>query len=626
MKIHLTTGPMIQINTPYPATAYLAGFLLREGHEVSQSDPAIDLVESIFTAKFLKKLLLAAKSVPKAHRNEGLNFFIKNASSYQKTAPQAFSYLRGKGPITLPKLPRGPRFRHLDTAQGSPNLAYENLDKEAKSRHLASLFLDDIADYIRDCADPDFAFARYGERLSASQADFSPLLKRLQDKFLEGPSLIDQEIDIIAKTLLKRYQPEVLGISIPFSGSLYGGLRIAKIFKQFSPDTIIVMGGGYPSTELRALRDPRIFKFVDYICLDDGERPLQMLLEQLQDKTKPLLRTFRLSSKNQVEYLSTPTERDIDFYALPPPDYTDLNPRRYVRMLESLNPVQQLWTDQFWNKLTLAHGCYWQKCSFCDTSLDYIKRYQMPPVQVLVERIKSVMAQTGINGFHFVDEAAPPKILAELSRELIKQKIKIRWWGNIRFDKSFTPELTELMKNAGCIAVTGGLEVASPRILKLINKGVSIEQVARVTKNFTDQNIFVHAYLMFGFPSQTSQETVDSLEVVRQLFQNNCIASAFWHRFAATVHSPIGKAPEKFGIKILPPRIPKSGLFAQNDLPFIDSLKTPHEMLGQGLHYATYNYMLGIGLDFPVTEWFTKKISPATVPPDLIRLALANPL
>ena len=83
------------------------------------------------------------------------------------------------------------------------------------------------------------------------------------------------------------------------------------------------------------------------------------------------------------------------------------------------------------------------------------------------------------------------------------------------------------MSKSGCIAVTGGLEVASDRLLAKMKKGVDIAQVTRVTNNFSENNIMTHAYLMYGFPIETEQETIDSLEEVRQLFERNCIQSAY---------------------------------------------------------------------------------------------------
>ena len=219
-----------------------------------------------------------------------------------------------------------------------------------------------------------------------------------------------------------------------------------------------------------------------------------------------------------------------------------------------------------------------------------------------------------------MDEAAPPALLRSLAQKLIEKNIVISWWGNIRFEKNFDRELTSLMARAGCIAVTGGLEVASERVLKLINKGVSLETVAKTTRAFFDAGVQVHAYLMYGFPTQTVQETVDSLEVVRQLFENGCLHSAFWHRFAATVHSPVGLNPQAFKIRLLDS---VASSFAQNDVPFEDPTGVDHDLLGRGLRKALYNYMHGFLIDADVREWFDTKVPRPKIASGHIRRLLA---
>jgi hypothetical protein len=173
--------------------------------------------------------------------------------------------------------------------------------------------------------------------------------------------------------------------------------------------------------------------------------------------------------------------------------------------------------------------------------------------------------------------------------------------GQCALREDLHPELAQLLADSGCIAISGGLEVASDRLLALMKKGVSVEQVARVTKGFADAGVLVHAYLMYGFPTQTLQDTIDALEYVRQLFDNGCIHSGFFHRFACTVHSPVGQHPEDYGITLLP--LPE-GRFAKNDVGFIDPTGTDHDALGRGLKKAIYNYMHGIGLDEDVRAWF----------------------
>ncbi|WP_288013259.1 radical SAM protein, partial [Diaphorobacter sp.] len=277
-------------------------------------------------------------------------------------------------------------------------------------------------------------------------------------------------------------------------------------------------------------------------------------------------------------------------------------------------------SDGRWNKLTVAHGCYWKKCSFCDVNLDYIGRYEGASAQVLADRIAASVAEPGQTGFHIVDVAAPPRALKALALEVSARGTGISWWGNVRFEKTFTPELAELLADAGCIAISGGLEVASDRLLGLMKKGVSVDQVARVTRAFSDAGILVHAYLMYGFPSQTVQDTVDALEYVRQLFENGCIQSGFFHRFACTVHSPVGQNPEEYGVTLAP--LPPGG-FAKNDVAFIDPTGVDHDALGAGLKKAIYNYMHGIGLEQDVRMWFPFHVPKTTVRRDRIARALA---
>ena len=380
----------------------------------------------------------------------------------------------------------------------------------------------------------------------------------------------------------------MVGISAPFPGNVYGAFRLARAIKQARPSARLILGGGYVNTELRDLREPRVFDSFDYVTLDDGERPLLSLLRHLRhveqrgsrdvDGPPPLHRTF-VRENGRVVLKTDASARDVPHTETGTPTYAGLPLDRYVSLFEMLNPMHRLWSDGRWNKLTLAHGCYWKKCTFCDVSLPYIGRYEAASADLIVDRVEQLVAETGETGFHFVDEAAPPAMLRALSERLLARGVAITWWGNIRFEKTFTPALCELMARAGCIAVTGGLEVASNRLLALMQKGVTVEQVARVTRAFTDAGVMVHAYLMYGFPTETEQETVDALERVRQLFDAGCIQSAFWHRFAATVHSPIGLQPKKYGIRVFKERAP----FARNELPFEDPTGTDHDLLGEGL-------------------------------------------
>jgi hypothetical protein len=323
-----------------------------------------------------------------------------------------------------------------------------------------------------------------------------------------------------------------------------------------------------------------------------------------------LVRTWYVENHKIIK--TTNNKEDVAFKTLRGPTFDGLDLNRYIPMLEMPNPMHRMWSDFRWNKMILAHGCYWKKCTFCDVSLDYIDRYEPTRVETLIDNIECIVSETKQSGFHFVDEAAPPALVRSMSEKLLEKNLKITWWGNLRFDKQFE-KLAPLMADSGCVAVTGGLEVASPRILSMINKGVSIEQVARVTKSFTENGIYVHSYLMYGFPTQTIAETVDSLEVVRQLFLNECIQSAYWHRFMCTAHSPVGLNPDQFKIKLKPIQIPKEGLFAKNTIYYTDPTQPDLGMLGDALRKAVYNYMHGLGLEEDVRAWFDGDVPKTTI-------------
>jgi radical SAM superfamily enzyme YgiQ (UPF0313 family) len=609
---------MVQLNTPYPATAYLMGFLrLRAaelGLELTQADASLTLFLRLFSAPLLartasvlrQRARTAAKRAPVP---PSIAHFLKHAKRYVDTVGPAIRFLQRRDPslafriVGRAFLPEGPRFEHLSPpATGEPAAfdeqllsAFGTLGTTEQARYLASLYIDDLADVWRIGIDPRFELARYGERLAASATSFEPLHEALTGE----PTLVDTTLDELTRELIAQ-PPDVVAVTAPFPGNVYGAFRMARTIRAAVPKTTLILGGGWVNTELRSLRDPRVFDYFDYVTLDDGERPLLNLLMRLRGRQAALVRTY-VRKGSEVVLENDLTQHDFPQRATGIPTYDGLPLGEYVSIMEMLNPMHRLWSDGRWNKITLAHGCYWKKCSFCDVSLDYIGRYDRPGEDIVMQRIRALIAETHESGFHLVDEAAPPAGMRALAKRLIDEKLSITWWGNIRFEKTFTPELCRLLAAAGCVAVSGGLEVASDRLLELMQKGVTVEQVARVTCAFRDAGIMVHAYLMYGFPTETAQDTIDALERVRQLFVAGCIQSAYWHRFAATAHSPIGLHPEEYGITLRPP---PNVTFAHNDIEFEDPVGTDHDFLGSGLRKALYNYMHGVGLDADVRGWF----------------------
>ena len=619
-KILLITPPLTQLNTPYPATAYIKGFLTGRGYAVMQADLGLQLVLRLFSVDGLKRVF-AEIEAGDFDLSDNARRMLRLQNRYLATIAPVVRFLQNKDLTLAPRichgrfLPEASRFdsvADLETAFGTMGLTDQ-------ARHLATLYLEDLADLIKETVGPHFGFSRYAEKLALSATSFEPLHEALQAPANLLDTLLLEELD----ALVARVHPDVVGFTVPFPGNLYGALRLAHRIKETRPETRTVMGGGYPNTELRTIQEPRFFDCIDFLTLDDGEGPWLRLFDFWAGEIaqSELQRTFLRDEAGRVQYFNHP-HPDVPHHEVGTPDYSDLLLTDYLSVLEVLNPMHRLWSDGRWNKLTVAHGCYWKRCSFCDVTLDYISRYETAPATLLVDRIEQIIAQTGQTGFHFVDEAAPPLALRDLAVELLRRRVAITWWGNIRFEKTFSPDLCRLLAASGCIAVSGGLEVASDRLLALMEKGVTIAQVARVADGFTQAGIMVHAYLMYGFPTQTAQETIDSLEIVRQLFAAGVVQSGYWHRFSMTAHSPVGKDPARYQVAAVGP---EPAGFAWNDLWHDDPLGTDHEAYGPGLAKSLYNYLHGVALDEPLNFWFDFKTPKTTTPRQLVPQALQAP-
>jgi hypothetical protein len=620
----LITPPFTQLNTPYPATAYLKGFLNTKNISAFQMDLGMEVILKLFSKDNLQQLFKFTFennkiSSPNAQRIYALK------EAYLQTIDDVISFLQGRNQTLARQictenfLPKAARFTALDDM----DWAFGTMGVQDKAKHLATLYLEDISDYIIECADENFGFSRYAERLGRSANDFEEIHNFLQKEttYIDGITLQ------ILSDRVKEIQPKLVCISVPFPGNLYSAFRCAQYLKKHYPEIKIAMGGGFPNTELRTLKEPRVFDYFDFITLDDGELPIEILVSNIlnPEPENPnhnfYKRTF-LRENGEVIYNNFSLRTDSKQSELGTPDYSDLLLDQYISVIEIANPMHSLWSDGRWNKLTMAHGCYWGKCTFCDISLDYIKVYEPIAAKILVDRMEEMIAQTGEKGFHFVDEAAPPALMRAIAIEIIKRKLTVTWWTNIRFEKSFTKDLCVLLKSSGCIAVSGGLEVASDRLLALIDKGVTVEQVAKVTRHFTNADIMVHSYLMYGYPTQTIQETVDSLEMVRQMFEIGILQSGFWHQFALTAHSPVGLNPAAFGV--IPNQ--KNITFANNDIEFKDKTGINHEKFSFGLKKSLFNYMHGICFEFPLQDWFDFKIPRTTIKKDFIQNCLSTDL
>lgn len=605
----LLTPPFTQINTPYPATPFLKKYLTHSGYSVRQKDFGIDLILKLFSKRGLQDIF---RRMDQSHADSRLpqsNKILNSADRYISTIDSVIRFLQYRDPTLALRICRGGFLPSGTRIDAHPE--YEEEFGESgvldKAKYICTQTLNDLSDLIRNELSPHFGFSTYAEKIALSATSFDVIEKEFRRK----KDIIDEYLEHLVEKKMREVAPSVVGVTVPFPGCLLGALKITRKIKTLKPDTKTVLGGGYVNTELRELQDTRVFQYVDYIALDSGETILEDLIRLNRGGISPgELKNVFFKTEEGVSIIRSESNGDCGSDDPGVPDYSDLNLQDYLSVVDILNPMHRLWNDGRWNKLLLARGCYWHKCAFCDTSLPYIKAYEPASAEKIVNCVKNIVKETGQTGFHFVDEAAPPKTLKHSALELLKRDLHITWWTNIRFEKVYSPDLCRLLAASGCIAVAGGLETVSDRLLKLMNKGISIRQSIHTLYNLVRSGIMVHAYLMYGFPTQTELETIDSLNLVRQYFDQGLIRSAFWHQFSATAHSEIGKNPGRFEISITGPE--KHG-FAWNDLTHADPKGCSHDRFSDGLRKALYNYIHGIGLDYPLDSWFDFEIPESSI-------------
>lgn len=665
--------PLVQLNTPYPSGAYLLDFFnsLYEEKNVKGRVEWFDLSNSffhkifckhgiahIFNSTFEKALKLSSQYESQGDDNTAFHLrrFISQkefwinwideiiaivCSSNSKISGREFAHEF----IRSAHVPRGMRVENF----------LSNLNRDVSTddaQILSSLALADLADYITMVYDQNFALIRYAEHLATSTAEFSETIEGLK-----APSLNDFYKPLLLEKIASyKNEPTLYCISVPFPGCFESALFSADLIrKECGDNAIIIFGGGYVNTELREISEKGIFDYCHILSYDKGYGSYIRLFDEfinaacgIEDEKqcfnlKEAFESIFDSRKfYNFSYLKNgsviiPLEKENEEYKVLykkeheyirkiTPDYSHIDFTKYPRLADDTNPMHRIWNDGAWLKAYIAHGCYWHRCAFCDTTLDYVKDYCLTDINSLYDSLCVQAEKTGVHGIHFVDEACPPVALQNfaLKNMAVKSsnKIPLTYWGNIRFEKSFDRDLADLLSAGGLTAVSAGIEIATGNGLSAVNKGTDMENIVNACCAFKEAGILIHSYMIFGFWSQSVQDLIDSMETLRQLFGAGLLDSAFWHKFTLTLHSTVyeeykkGKYPE---LKILPQ---KKTQFAKNDLHFEGEEKS--EKFSAPLNAALELWMHGEKLSKPVESYFPFKMPKPSIAKDYIASLIAK--
>lgn len=665
--------PLVQLNTPYPSGAYLLDFFnsLYEEKNVKGRVEWFDLSNSffhkifckhgiahIFNSTFEKALKLSSQYESQGDDNTAFHLrrFISQkefwinwideiiaivCSSNSKISGREFAHEF----IRSAHVPRGMRVENF----------LSNLNRDVSTddaQILSSLALADLADYITMVYDQNFALIRYAEHLATSTAEFSETIEGLK-----APSLNDFYKPLLLEKIASyKNEPTLYCISVPFPGCFESALFSADLIrKECGDNAIIIFGGGYVNTELREISEKGIFDYCHILSYDKGYGSYIRLFDEfinaacgiedekqcfnLKEAFENIFDSRRFYNFSYLKNGSViiPLEKENEEYKVLykkeheyirkiTPDYSHIDFTKYPRLADDTNPMHRIWNDGAWLKAYIAHGCYWHRCAFCDTTLDYVKDYCLTDINSLYDSLCVQAEKKGVHGIHFVDEACPPVALQNfaLKNMAVKSsnKIPLTYWGNIRFEKTFDRDLADLLSAGGLTAVSAGIEIATGNGLSAVNKGTDMENIVNACCAFKEAGILIHSYMIFGFWSQSVQDLIDSMETLRQLFEAGLLDSAFWHKFTLTLHSTVyeeykkGKYPE---LKILPQ---KKTQFAKNDLHFEGEEKS--EKFSAPLNAALELWMHGEKLSKPVESYFPFKMPKPSIAKDYIASLIAK--
>ena len=641
--------PLLQLNSPYPSGAYLTAFFKNEGCDAHWIDLSIRLFYELFSRSGLTRLFelsekralqLADEAEAKGDDNTAFNLrrYISQKEAWIEWIDFITSVLSGGGArekehqfLYSPFAPRGNRMENY-LSEVSESGREPTVDDV---RFLCSFALADLSDYITVAFDSQFSLVRYAESLTVDSRTFSDFEKQIDSPVMEHfyKPVLDELF--CADSLVKPGNDNcvLICISIPFAGTFLPALYTARWFKQqFGEKVFVCIGGGFVNTELREANDPALAKYIDAISYDRGYGSYHALLSlsscdkltlsSLTGQSLYKLRLFTSQADGSVK-ITEPLWQDAGLEKYENqitskivPDYSDIDFSIYPRMCDDTNSMHRIWTDGTWIKAYLAHGCYWHRCAFCDTSLDYVCGYKPTDIEPLFNGLLKTAREKGLYGIHFVDEALPPVALKKFALLNARAGNPLYFWGNVRFEKTFTKDLAAFLSYCGLGGVSAGIESATGTGLESINKGTDIASITRACCAFKEAGILVHAYMIYGFWNDTPQSIIDSMETLRQFFAAGLLDSAFWHKFVLTRNSTVYNQWKKDGTLHLVSREESSSAFARNNLHFKGEEK--FNKFGSPLEVALNSWMHGNRLEQKIQKWFDFPVPQPTVPRNFI--------
>jgi hypothetical protein len=330
--------------------------------------------------------------------------------------------------------------------------------------------------------------------------------------------------------------PGLVGISVTATSQVMPAFTLARLLKEVNRDIHITMGGSVFTKLIDNLQENHtLFELVDSFIVFEGEHAILELIEQIDGK-RDFSKVPNLVYRDENQIRVNKPFHIEDINSLPTPDYDGFPLDRYLSPMRVL-PLQG------------SRGCYWRKCTFCNLHVDNL-RFRLRNLDLVIEDIGKLKEKYNTEFMFFSDECMPIRQLESMSSRLIEDGINIKWMAGVRFDKGLTKDVLNKARDAGCLKIVFGLESSNKRVLSLMDKGIETEITRNIIDYCLDTDIAVHMYVIVGFPSETREEALETLDFVisNEGFMKSKGASCLTCLFELEKHAPIMRDPGKYGL------------------------------------------------------------------------------
>ena len=301
----------------------------------------------------------------------------------------------------------------------------------------------------------------------------------------------------IIKQKLNEY--DVIAITIPFESCFYPALTFARTIKEYTNAKVIIGGVLINSIVDSFKKHPEMFgQYFDALMLGEGEKSIVDYVNVVESGSS-LSSISGLVYKNQETIVQNPIEYINNVDSVAEPAYDGLDFSNYVYPKISME---------------FSKGCYWSKCLYCYCNL--YKRYHIKNPKLAVDMIENLINKYGIRSFHILDDSLNINFARIFAQEIISRNLNIKYSAFFRLEEALTRDFLELMCRSGLNSIFFGLESASEKILKLMNKGINVSTAERILKDSFELGIETSVGFMYGFPSESEKDLNDTLDFIKR--------------------------------------------------------------------------------------------------------------